>query len=981
MSKNIKSASELTGIPAAYELIHEEYLGDISSCGLILRHKKSGARICVLSNDDENKVFCAAFRTTPENSTGVPHIIEHSVLNGSVHFPSRDPFMSLVKGSLHTFLNAMTYPDKTLYPIASCNDKDFKNLMHVYLDSVFYPNIYTRREIFMQEGWHYEMATPEDELTVNGVVYSEMKGALSTPDSIIWENIQQNLYPDNTYGVNSGGDPDHIPELSYEYFLDFHRRYYHPVNSYIYIYGDVDVEERLTWLDENYLSNFDKIELDSHIDPQPHWGGTREVTGNYSIGAEDDPAGKSYFGYATLLPQLSQVDAAAFGALSSALIYAPGAPVRQALLDAGIGNDITGGYGDHMLEPYFTVIAKETNSADREKFFSIIEDVLREQVKNGISRESLLSHINSSEFQWREADFGRTPKGLLYIISSLGTWLYDEDAPFDSLKNNEVYAELRSRLDTRYFEELIEKYLLGSDHTLRYALEPEKGLLDRQNEALREKLAAYKASLSEEEIQKIVDDTNGLRAYQSAPPTEEELNCIPSLERGDIGRTTPPFVNEERTIGGIPAVYHDIDTHGIAYISMFFRADGIPTELLPYAGIIGNVLGNVDTANHSYFDLSNDIGINTGGVWFGFGSTHMATGLDEYRLDGTITLRTLSDKVGYAVGLASEIISTSKLGDKKRLREIISELQSGRLSDFAGSGNYYGTLRAQSYFSKCFAVNDKFSGIDAYLTLKEKMADYDANADEIIEKLTAAIDYIYRPENLLLGVAADEKGLSELEASLPQLLSSLRTGPKPEGSSEIVPEKKNEGFMMPIQVQYVSRAGNLFTAGYKYNGVLKVLANSLRIDYLYQEIRVKGGAYGQSCGFSPVTGQVTFSSYRDPQLRATDEVYRKTGDFVRALAPDEKELTKLIIGTFASIDEPQTPRQRAAASMGAYLSGRTWEDVQREREEALDVTVEAMQAQADMIDAVTAQGYVCTIGNEAKLRECADMFDNLVSLS
>ncbi len=981
MSKNIKSSAELSFIPGAYELVHEEYLDDISSCGLILRHKKSGARVCILSNDDENKVFCAGFRTTPENSTGVPHIIEHTVLNGSKHFPSRDPFMSLVKGSLHTFLNAMTYPDKTIYPVASCNDRDFENLMHVYLDSVFYPNIYRRREIFMQEGWHYELESPEDELKVNGVVYSEMKGALSSPDSIIYENMQQKLYPDNTYGVNSGGDPDRIPELTYESFLDFHRRYYHPVNSYIYIYGNIDVEERLSWLDENYLSAFDRIELDSHIDPQPHWGGVREERGSYSVAADGEVDGKSYFGYGVLLPRPDMVDAVAWDALANALIYAPGAPVRQALLDAGIGNDIMGGYMDHMLEPSFAVISKEAKAADRDRFFSIIEETLRAQVKNGIDRNSLLSFINSSEFRWREADFGSTPKGLLYIISSLGTWLYDEDAPFDSLRLNTVYAELKSRLDTRYFEELIEKYLLGSDHVLRYDLEPERGLLDRKDALLREKLASYKSSLTDEAIAKIVADTKGLREYQSAPPTEEELSCIPSLKRSDISREAKPFYNTETTVGGVPAVRHELDTHGVAYLRFIFNADGIPTELLPYAGLLGSVLGSVDTARRGYFELSNEIGIHTGGVWFGVGTIPLAGVRDGYRVIGSITVKALTENVPVALSLAGEIVGTSKLGDKKRLREIIGEVQSGRLSSISGSGNYFASLRAQSYFSKTETVNDLLDGIGGYLAIKEQMADYDKNADSISEKLTAALDWIFRPENLTVSVAADDRAVSLIEEGMPELLASLRRGPRPEGSSEVTPVKRNEGFMMPIGVDYVTCAGNMFADGHAYTGALHVLANSLRIDYLYQEIRVKGGAYGQSCGFGPVTGQVTFSSYRDPQLSATYDVYARAGDFVRALAPDEGELTKLIIGTFSSLDFPKTTRQIAVSSMDAYLMGRRYEDVQREREQALDVTVEDLRAAADMIDDIIKEGNRCTIGSEAKLRECADLFDNLVSLS
>ena len=981
MSRNIKSSAELTAMPAAYELVHEEYIDDISSCGLILHHKKSGARVCVLSNDDENKVFCAGFRTTPENSTGVPHIIEHTVLNGSKHFPSRDPFMSLVKGSLHTFLNAMTYPDKTIFPVASCNDQDFKNLMHVYLDSVFYPNIYSRREIFMQEGWHYELESPEDELKINGVVYSEMKGALSSPDSVIFENIQQKLYPDNTYGVNSGGDPDHIPELTYEDFLDFHRRYYHPVNSYIYLYGNMDVEERLAWLDENYLSHFDKIELDSHIDPQPRWGGVREEEGFYSVGAGDSTEGKSYFGEAYLLPSLSQTDSAAFEALADSLIYSPGAPVRQALLDAGLCRDIRGGLLDQMLEPSFAIVAKEANGSDRARFFETVESTLRRVVKDGIDRNSLLSFINSSEFRWREADFGSMPKGLIYILNSLATWLYNEDAPFDALRLDKVYAELRARLDSRYFEELIEKYILGSDHTLRYTLTPEPGLVDKQDAKLREKLAAYKASLKKEDIDRIVADTKGLREYQSAPPTTEELSCIPSLSRSDISRKAKPFYNTETTVGGVPAVRHELDTHGVAYIRLYFKADGIPTELLPCTGLLGAVLGAVDTEKHSYFELSNELGIHTGGVYFDFGTNPVSGKTDEYRFGGSITIYALSDKVGRAMELAGEIIGTSKLDDKKRLREIIGEVQSSRLTSISGSGNYYGALRAQSYFSKTAVVNDLLGGIGGYLALKEAATDTDAGADEIIRKLKAAMSFIFRPENLLVSVAADDEAVAGLASAMPAFLSNLRTDEKPTGVSEVVPVKKNEGFMIPSAVNYVTRAGNLFAAGHKYSGVLKVLTNSLRIDYLYQEIRVKGGAYGQSCSFDPVTGNVTFSSYRDPQLRATDEVYRKTADFVRTMAPNEQELTKLIIGTFSSLDFPQTARQVASGSMTAYLSGRKLEDVQREREEALDVTVEELRAEAGMIDDVIKQGYVCTIGNEAKLRECADMFDNLVSLS
>lgn len=976
MAKNVKSSAEIILNPA-YELVKEEYLPDIKSCGMFFRHKKSGARVCVFSNDDENKVFCAGFRTTPDNHTGVPHIIEHSVLNGSDHFPSRDPFMSLVKGSLHTFLNAMTYPDKTIYPVASCNDTDFKNLMHVYLDSVFYPLIYKRPEIFMQEGWHYEMNSPDDELVVNGVVYSEMKGALSTPDSVVYENVQQLLYPDTTYGVNSGGDPDHIPELTYENFLDFHRRYYHPVNSYLCIYGDVDVEERLAWLDENYLSNFDIIPLDSHIDVQNEWNGVHEESGTYSVGEDDETDGKSYFAYSSLCGGVSAVETAAWEAISDVL-FAPGAPLKQALLDAGIGNDIYGGYGNHMLQPMFTVIAKEAKAEDKDKFFEIIDRVLREQVTNGMNKDSLLSALNSAEFRWREANFGG-PKGLSYIISAYASWIYDDNAPFDNLKNNEVYAFLKEQINTGYFENLIKTYLVESKHVLHYVMHPEKGLLDRQNAALKEKLAAYKASLSEDEVNAIVEATKNLRAYQSAPPTEEELNCIPSLKRTDIKREAPKFSNIERKIGNVPVIFHDVGANGIAYVTFKFNAAGLPTELIPYADLLSSVLGNVDTEKHSYFELSNDIGINTGGLGYYFGVTRTKND-DDYKISGNVSFSALSEKVSHAIELCAEVISSSKLSDKKRLRDIISERQSNKLSSISGSGNTYASWRAATYFSKTSFVSDLADGIGNYLALKEVMSDYDTTADTIIKNLADVINFIFRAENLIVSVAADETGYAQLEASLGSFVDALHTGEKVTGSTEVTPVKKNEGFAMPIQVQYVTRVGDMKAAGYKYSGALAVLRTCLSIDYLYQEIRVKGGAYGQGCSFDPY-GSVAFTSYRDPQLRQTDNVYLKTGDFIRALNLDESELTKLIIGTFSSLDYPRNAKQKAAASFNAYISGRTYEDVQRERNEALDVTLEDLKSQADMIDAVLAQDYACTIGNATKLRENADMFDTIVALS
>jgi len=754
MSKNVKSSRELTP-NAAYELIREEYLDDIKSAGMVFRHKKSGARVCIISNDDENKMFCAAFRTPPENSTGVPHIIEHSVLNGSKNFPSRDPFMQLAKGSLNTFLNAMTYPDKTMYPVSSCNDKDFKNLMHVYMDAVFYPNIYNYRQIFMQEGWHYEMEDADDELKINGVVYSEMKGAMSTPDNAIYDVIEESLYPDTTYGVNSGGDPDVIPELTYEYFLDFHRRFYHPSNSYIFVYGDFDVEERLAFMDENYLSAFEAIEPNSDVASQPHFGTKtpKRITKSYSVGSEDEVEGKSFLAYAALVgSNLDVLEARAWGVLESVLINSEGAPIKQALIDAGIGEDVYGGFGNHMLEDNFTVIAKNAKSEDVEKFCEIVMDALKRQVEDGIDEKSLLAVINRAEFAFREADYGGFPRGLDYASNMLQTWLYDESAPFAYMHVLSDYAELKKRIGTGYFEGLIKKYILESDHAVLIDLMPERGLVEKKNEELNARLAEYKSLLSDDEIAQIVEDTKLLREYQDREVTEEEQNCIPSLERSDIPRETVPYYNEEREIGGCRAVYHDVETNGITYIDCVFDFGAVPKKYIPYVGLLGHILGRVDTEIHNYKDLDTEIKLNTGSLSFRSGMVRKYGKTDDYRPTISLITKVMSENVSFAFECASEIIRESRFDDVKRIRAILCEIKSDMKRMIIGRGNSVAVNRVSSYFSKADSYMQMLSGLDFYVFVSDLVDNFDERTDEIAQNLRLCVNYVFNPKNMILSL-------------------------------------------------------------------------------------------------------------------------------------------------------------------------------------------------------------------------------------
>ena len=599
----------------AYELVKEEEIEDIHARGYLLRHKKSGARVLLMENDDENKVFNIAFRTPPANSTGVAHILEHSVLEGSREFPLKDPFVELVKGSLNTFLNAMTYPDRTMYPVASCNDADFKNLMHVYLDAVFYPNIYERKEIFLQEGWNYQLESEDAPLCYNGVVYNEMKGAFSSADEVLEREIFNSLFPDTPYGVESGGDPSCIPDLTYEEFLDFHRKYYHPANSYIYLYGNMDMEAYLAWMDEKYLNAFEKITVESEIPLQKPFEAPKELRIPYPVLEDETEEDNTYLSCNMVTGNALDVRLSlAFSILEYVLLDAPGAPVKQALLDAGIGKDVYGSYEDGILQPFFSIVAKNDREEKKEEFLRIIRSTLEEIAANGIDQKAVEAGINYFEFRFREADYGSFPKGLIYGIDLFDSWLYSEDEPWSYLKQLDVYEELKTLAGQGYFENLIREYLLDNPHASVVVIEPEKGLNAKREEALDKKLAEYKAGLSDEQLEALIADTRHLKEYQEEPSDEESLKKIPMLAREDMKREAAPLINRVREVDGTTVVHHEMFSNGIDYIRLLFDIKDLEADELPYVGLLKTLLGYVDTEKYDYAGLANEINIHTGGI-------------------------------------------------------------------------------------------------------------------------------------------------------------------------------------------------------------------------------------------------------------------------------------------------------------------------------------------------------------------------------
>lgn len=974
MFRNMKSSKELSELPA-YELVAEEELEDINSLGLLFRHKKTGARVAVITNDDDNKVFSIGFRTPPENSKGVPHIIEHSVLCGSKEFPSKDPFVELAKGSLNTFLNAITYPDKTLYPIASCNEKDFQNLMHVYMDAVFYPNIYNRKEIFHQEGWHYELEKEEDELTYNGVVYNEMKGAFSSPEQQLFRTIQNSLFPDTSYGVDSGGDPDEIPNLSYEEFLDFHRKYYHPSNSYIYLYGDMDVNEKLNWLDEAYLKEFGDNKVDSEIKFQQPFDKMNDVEVYYSLSESENSQANTYLSYNLAIGTSLDKDLnMAFQIIEFVLLSAPGAPLKQALLDAGIGKDILSSFDPDTYQPIFSIIAKNADYEQKEEFVALIRSTLEQIIQDGLDEKSLKAAINFFEFRHREADYGHFPKGLMYGIQMMSTWLYDDTKPFMKLTSNLLFQTLKDKIGTDYYTNLIQMYLLDNPHVSFATLKPQAGLNAEKEEKLKNKLADYKASLSKEEIATIIEETKHLKVYQEEPSTKEEMEKIPLLNREDIGKEAQLIYNEEKEIDGIKLTHHNVYTNGIAYMKLLFNLKEIPKNLVPYIGLLSTVLGYIDTEHYSFAELSNEINIHTGGISTDVSIYAKKGSQADYTPIFEVDVKVLYDEMDNAFDLLKEIISFTKLNDEKRLLEIISEVKSRLQMRLNSSGHIVAVDRAISYFSEAGRFNEETKGISYFKFIEKLEANFKEVAGDIIENLELLMKYIFRKENLIISFTSDEEGLATLKDKLLPFVEQLKKDPVEKVTENFELKRLNEGFKTSAQVQYVARTGNFIKAGFSYTGALEVLKVIMSYDYLWTNIRVKGGAYGCMCGFSNISGNGYFTSYRDPNLKETNDVYERAYEYVKNFTVDERDMTKYIIGSISNLDTPRTPRTKGAVSIGAYLSGITQEDLQRQRNEILNVTVEDIRELAGIVKAIMNDQNLCVIGNDKKIEDNKEMF-------
>ena len=967
---------EINKVYSGFRLDRIERIDEINGTAYEMKHEKSGARLIYIDSPDSNKVFNIAFRTTPHNSTGVAHIMEHSVLCGSRKFPLKEPFVELVKGSLNTFLNAMTYPDKTMYPVASKNDKDFHNLMDVYLDAVFYPRVREDAEIVMQEGWHYELENADDELTYKGVVFNEMKGVYSSPDSVLERQMMRELFPDTTYGVDSGGDPDYITDLTYEEFQEFYRVHYHPSNSYIFLYGDMNIEEQLAFLNDEYLSHFDAIEVHTEVALQAPFTEGKVVSYPYSVGSEEPTDNRTLHSFAYVLPDVTPEHSLAFEVLTHALLTSPAAPLKQALVKAGIGSDISGYYLDSIRQPMWTVQATGSNLDKQADLQRIVESTLQELCDKGLDKELLEASLNSIEFALRESDFGGRPIGLAYIIRMMDNWLYDND-PLELLHYEEALTNIRKGLAGTYFEDLIRHSILNNNHKVLVSIYPERGLQERKDAEVKEHLANVKANMTSEEIEAIVEQTKRLKIRQETPDSDEALASIPLLELSDLNPNIEAVERRESKIGNTTVHFVPTFTKGINYVGLYFKLNCLTEEELFYADILSDILGRIDTSERGYEALAKDINMNLGGLSSDITAISKDGKRDEFTPLMIVRAKALHSKLPDLCRLINEVVKKADYSDDQRLTELVQESKAIWDNEAFRRGNSIVSQRVMAQVSAVGKFRD--NGNLGYYQKISELASNPAALPLLPEKLAEIARKIFRANNVDIMFVGEEGELEAFEKLMKPFVETWDATDLSDDVLQISRLSGNDGIVTAGKVQYVAQGGNFIDHGFKHVGPMSVLETILRYEYLWIRIRVQGGAYGAFANFYD-DGNMIFCSYRDPNLLETLDVYKELPQYLRDFTLTDREMRKYIIGTMSSLDLPMTPALRGPRAMGMYFSGAKLEDKVEFRKQVIACKPEDIVALADVVEPVLNDNHICTMGNEQKIKDAGNVFDNIVSL-
>lgn len=920
-----------------FKLIRTENISELNTKASIYQHIPTGAEILSMENDDENKCFGISFRTPPEDSTGVAHILEHTVLCGSRKYPVKDPFVQMLKGSLQTYLNAFTYPDKTCYPVASQNLQDFYNLVDVYLDAVFYPRI--TKDFFMQEGWHFMLQSPEDPLLYKGVVYNEMKGVYSSPDSLLMESSQQSLFPNTTYGLDSGGNPKHIPDLTYEQFKAFHQSHYHPSNARIFFYGDDPVEKRFEII-EAYLKDYTAIDPNSDIADQPKFMEPKRIEKPFSV-SEDDENPTPMFTVNWLLPQPTDPELhLAFRLLDHVLLGTPASPLRKALIESGLGEDLTGGgLETHMKQMTFSIGLKGVQNADLQPAEKLIEDTLKQLVKDGISRDDIGGALNTLEFDLRENNSGGFPRGLSLMLRALNVWIYDAD-PLALIAFEQPLQAVKSTIqqNDRFFEELIQEYFLSNTHRTTVTLRPDAALAKRTEQEETERLAAIKATLSPDQIQQIIEQTKRLQELQSTPDSAEDIARIPLLKRKDLEPTIKTVDHECTTRHGVSVLKHNLFTNGILYLDIGFDLRALTQEDLPYAAMLGNILLEMGTEQADYVTLSQRIAAKTGGI---YGAPMLAARDDSP--DG-VTRFFLRSKCMFTntdalLAILEEILLKPNFNNRERFKQIVLEHKSEMETALVPRGHSAVMTRLKARYHLAHWTAEQLGGVDALFFARKLASDIEQDWEAVQKRLKRLHNTLLNRNHLIVNITADPSELPALETKLDTFLEKLPVsdaGQVPKWMPESLPT--TEALSAPSRVNYVGASANLFKAGYVFHGSALVITRYLQTSWLWEKIRVQGGAYGGMCAFDQRSGAFVFASYRDPNLKNSLEVYQQTGSFLENIELSEDELTRAIIGAIGQLDAYQLPDAKGYTNTLRFLLDYSDEERQKLRNEVLTTT-------------------------------------------
>ena len=945
-----------------FELLREEHIDELNTDAQIWRHEKTGAELLSLANDDENKVFGVSFRTPPTDSTGLPHIMEHCVLGGSRKYQIKEPFVELLKGSLYTFVNAFTAPDRTLYPVASTNTQDYYNLIDVYLDAVFHPLITPHH--LQQEGWHYELDNVDDPLVYKGVVFNEMKGAYSSPDNVLYRYGQQTLFPDTPYGVDSGGDPETIPDLTYEQFKAFHDTYYHPSNARIFCYGDDDIEERLRILDV-YLSEFEMLGVDSRVALQEPFAEPKQFTFPYSVEEGEDADKKAMIDINWGLPEAVDSELVwGLNVLSYALVGTQASPLRKALIDSGLGEDLTGsGLSTSLRQMTFGVGMKGIHPDDAGKVETLVFDTLRQLEGDGFEPDMVEAAVNSIEFSLRENNTGSYPRGLGLMMRTMNTWNYGRD-PLIPLKYEVPLTAVKANIanNPTYFQDLIQTYLLNNTHRVTLLLEPDATLNQRKEAAEKEKLAAVKAEMNEAELEAIVADTAALKKVQETPDTPEALASIPTLTLADLEKENKQIPVAESEAHGSKILYHDLFTNGIVYLEVGLNLKQVPAELLPYVKLFGRSLLKLGTETEDFVKLSQRIGRKTGGISPTFFTSTMATSADSTAwlfLHGKSTV----DQSQELLDIIRDILLTVKLDNQDRFRQIVLEAKARQESGLIPSGHVVVNGRLRSKFNEADWANEQMGGLTQLFFLRQLSQDVEQDWPDVLAKLEAVRQHLLNRNAMICNVTLDAENWSQFQPKLRDFVASMPAHDVSLADWSPALARTNEGLTIPAQVNYVGKGANLYELGYKLHGSNSVIRKFLGTTWLWEKVRVQGGAYGGFCTFDRDSGVFNYLSYRDPNLAQTLENYNGTADFLRNLDLHEAELTKSIIGAIGGLDGYQLPDAKGFTSLSRHLINLTDEARQQYRDEVLSTTAADFKAFGEVLAAVNENGVVVVLGS------------------